>query len=279
MKFSVLMSVYKSDNAKHFLRAVNSVLKQSVKPDEIIIVIDGMVGNELSYAIDKVETIDIISVFHLQENRGLGYALAYGMRKCKYNLVARMDSDDISNPRRFEKQLSCFLKNPQLALVGGYVQEFTTNLHHLNRIKIVPTKDKEIKQSAKFRCPFNHPTVMFQKKAVLEAGGYKTFMYNEDYYLWLRMIEKKQIFMNLDCVLVYMRVDENTYKRRGGISYFLSELRIQQYMLSKKIIDVPIFCFNVCGRLAVQLLCTNRFRKWIYNKFFRVRKGQVYVPD
>lgn len=270
LEFSVLMSVYRNDNAKHFIKAVKSVIKQTVKPSEIVIVIDGKIGNELIQAIEKVKKIEIVSVFSLCENKGLGFALAYGMKKCKYDIIARMDSDDICSPKRFEKQLCCFMDNPNLAVIGGYVQEFTENLQHLKGIKKVPITDKDIKKYAKFRCPFNHPTIMFRKQAVMEAGGYKSFLYNEDYFLWIRMIEKEQLFKNLNCILVYMRVDSNTYKRRGGYKYFKSEYKIQKYMLCNKLICYPVFLFNISNRFIIQLLFPNTLRQWVYKNLLRV---------
>lgn len=271
LEFSVLMSIYKNDNAKHFIKAVKSVMNQTVKPNEIVIVIDGKIGDELIQAVEKVKKFNIVTVFPLHENKGLGFALAYGMKKCKYDIIARMDSDDICSPTRFEKQLLCFLEEPKLAMVGGYIQEFSKDLKHLKGIKTAPTTEEEIKKYCKYRCPMNHVTVMFKKQAVQCSGGYKSLPYNEDYYLWIRMLERKYKVINLNQILVYVRVDNNTYKRRGGYQYFKSEFKIQKYMLDKNMIGFICFLFNVSNRFIIQLLLTNQCRQWLYNHLFRIK--------
>ena len=185
MKFSVLMSIYKKEEPKYFSEALESVLNQTVMPNEIVIIEDGILTKELQDVIIKYKEKypDIIKNYPLKENKGLGLALNYGVTKCKHNLIARMDTDDIALPTRFEKQLEIFEKNPSYDIVGGNILEFAEGTNITNT-RIVPEKKEEIYKYAKKRNPMNHVTVMFKKDTILEVGNYENLPYFEDYYLW-----------------------------------------------------------------------------------------------
>lgn len=270
LKFSVAMSVYKNDNAEHFARALRSITEeQTVAPDEIVLVVDGPVGDGINAVIDEYLTkCEIFKIIRLEKNGGLGNALRIAVENCSNELIARMDSDDISVFDRFERQLDLICHN-DVDIVGGHISEFVGEESNLVSRRDVPLTDENIKAYMKSRCAFNHMTVMFKKSAVQSVGGYLDWHYNEDYYLWLRMMKAGCKFANLDKVLVNMRVGEEMYQRRGGIKYFKSEARLQGYMLKNKIISFPKYIININKRLIVQVLMPNKLRGWVFKKFAR----------
>lgn len=270
--FSVLMSVYYNDNPKEFEDALLSVINQTIIPDEIVLVIDGPIPEA---TMEKIRLLKkeypIIRVFPLEKNLGLGPALNYGLEQCTYELVARMDSDDISVPNRFEKQLKCFEENPNLSVVGGFIDEFEKNPEYPINTKSLPTNDKNIKKFLKYRNPINHQTVMFKRKDVEKVGGYKDWHFNEDYFLWIRMSENDFLFKNIDSILVHMRVNDKLFERRGGYKYFQNQKKLMSYMLEHNIITYFVYIQNILKRFLVQVLFPNRARRWIYKTFLRKR--------
>ena len=267
---SVLMSAYKNDDAKKLLKALKSVYEQTVRPSEIILVLDGPVSQDILEEIKKYkEECPVLRVIALKENRGLGKALEIGLKQCSGKFVARMDSDDISLPERFEHQLTMLIEHPDISIVGTYIEEFVDGTNELAGIRKVPLEHEQIVRYLKRRCPFNHMTVMFRKDEVLRCGGYQPWLYNEDYYLWVRMYENNCRFANLPKCLVKVRVGQEMYQRRGGKTYFQSECAIQRYMLQHHIIGIGTFLGNICIRFLVQKLFPNRVRGFIYKKFFR----------
>ncbi len=269
LKFSVAMCVYKNDNPEHFKTAVNSILEQTVKPDEIVLVVDGPIFEDLQSVINEFKRRDNFNVIYLPENKGLGNALKVAVESCKYELIARMDADDISVPNRFEQQLKIFENHKDIDIVGGDITEFINSPQNIVSKRAVPKEHNEICKYMKKRCPFNHMTVMFRKEAVMLAGGYKDWFWNEDYYLWIRMLLKKCNFANTGTVLVNVRIGEEMYQRRGGKEYFKSEIGLQKYMLKNKIIGYRLYLINCLKRLIVQRLLPNKIRGWVFRTFAR----------
>lgn len=269
--FSVLMSVYCNDNPNYFRLAVESIsINQYRKPDEIIIVVDGMISELLHEELSRlIIEIPIIRPIFLKENKGLGNALRVGMEEVSNELVARMDSDDIASPDRFEKEIGFLDENPDVVMVGGQISEFIGNPHNIVGNREVPCTNEEIYSWMKKRCPFNHMTVAFRKSKVLEVGNYIDWHYNEDYYLWIRMAEAGYKFANLPDTLVNVRVGKEMYARRGGWKYFKSEKGLQDYMLKKRFIGLGTYLFNVVVRFGVQVAMPNSVRAFIFKKLFR----------
>lgn len=236
--FSVCTSVYKNDKPEFVRVALDSMLvHQSVKPDEIVLVQDGPVPEDLSLLLSKYEDkySDVMHIIRLEKNGGLGNALRLGVDNARYDIIARMDSDDICLPDRFEKQLAYLEEHPDCDIVGGQITEFINTPENVVGKRDVPCSNKEIYNYMKVRCALNHPTVMFKKEAVLKAGNYIDWFWNEDYYMWIRMMENGCVFANLPVVLVNMRSGLDQYERRGGLKYFKSEAKLQYYMYSKGI--------------------------------------------
>ncbi len=269
LQFSVSICVYGKDNPQHFKQAVESILNQTVLPTEVVLVVDGPVSDELNKAIEDFDQNDLFKIIRLPINKGLGNALKVCVENCKYDLIARMDADDISVNDRFEQQLKCFNENPELDIVGGNITEFIDEPENIVGKRAVPVGDKEIKEYMKVRCSFNHMSVMFKKNSVLSSGGYLDCFWNEDYYLWIRMVLSGCKFANTGTVLVNVRTGKDMYSRRGGKKYFKSELYLQKYMLKNKMIGLPCFLSNVLKRFIVQMLLPNKIRGFVFRKLAR----------
>jgi len=271
MKFSVSMCVYKNDNPEHFHQAIESIINQTIIPNEIVLVVDGPIPPSIDHIIKLYEKEDFFNVIRLPENVGHGNARRTGLENCTYELVALMDADDISLPDRFEKQIQCFKEDNSLSIVGGNIEEFIGTTDNIIGVRVVPENDKEIKKYLKKRCPLNQVTVMFKVSEVEAAGGYIDWFNEEDYYLWIRMFQNNAVFKNLKDTLVYVRVGNEMYSRRGGWKYFSSEAKLQKYMLNNKIINLIEFTINVSLRFAVQVLMPNKIRGLVFAKFARTK--------
>jgi glycosyltransferase involved in cell wall biosynthesis len=270
MKFSVLLSVYYKESPSNLKKALCSIIDQTITPNEVILVEDGKLNQKLydviDYFIDKYPKI--IKVIKLEKNQGLGKALSIGLKKCKYDLIARMDSDDISKNNRFEKQLKVFKKNPDIDIVGSWVKEFENNIDNIISKRKVPETNEKILKFAKQRNPFNHPTVMYRKKSVLDAGNYIDFYLNEDYYLWLRMLNMGFQGYNIQESLLYFRVSKDTFKRRGGVKYAVQDIKLQNKMLKMEFINNYEYIINILTKPATRIL-PNFLREYIYKSLLR----------
>ena len=265
------MSLYEKEHPDYLRLALDSMIRQTVPPDEIVLVEDGPLTDEL-YSVVREYEESYPELFHItanEKNFGLGLALNKGLALCRNELIARMDTDDISKLDRCEKQLRVFEENPELVVLGGQIEEFINKPDETIGKRAVPQADDELKDYMKKRCPFNHMTVMFKKSKVLEAGSYQDWFWNEDYYLWIRLALKEYTFGNLPDTLVYARVGEDLYVRRGGKKYFMSEIRLQNLMLNSKMITVGTYIWNCLLRLVVELLLPNRLRSYVFQKYAR----------
>lgn len=270
MRFSVLMSVYVKENPSFFKESLKSVLNQTVPPSEIVIVKDGKLTSQLDSIIEEFLKLNpkIFKVVELKYNQGLGEALKKGVQECSYDIIARMDTDDIAINTRFQKQLAILKKYDDIDIVGSYIKEFENNVEDETSIRRVPLTNLEIKAFAKQRNPFNHMTVMFRKEAVLKVGNYQPFLWNEDYYLWVRMIVNESKMSNIPECLVYARTGKEMYARRGGIRYVMQEIRLQKEFKNLGFINLYTFIKNIVIRVPIRLI-PNKFREWIYLKTLR----------
>ena len=272
--FSVAMCVYGGDNSVWFDQALESVIvNQTIRPSELILVVDGPVSNDIESVIQKHSSIaksfDVSFIlYRFSKNEGHGNARRKSIELCSCDYVALMDSDDISFSTRFEQQL-IFISQNDIDVLGGNISEFIGTEDNVVSRRIVPEKDTDIKLFAKKRCPMNQMTVMFKKESYLAVGGYIDWFCEEDYYLWLRMILANKSFANLPIDLVKVRVGKDMYKRRGGFKYFKSEKKIQKYMLKNRIIAFPRYAINVFGRFVVQILMPTKVRGWFFQKMAR----------
>lgn len=210
-KYSVLMSLYKKENPEYLELALDSMLNQTISPDEIVLVEDGPLTDELYEVLNKYPMLHRIKN---ETNLGLGLALNVGLKECRNELVARMDTDDCSKPDRCEKQLARFLEKPYLAIVGSHIDEFVGDINNVISQRIVPTSSEDIYNFAKKRSAFNHPAVMYSKTAVLNNGGYSDLKRNQDVDLFGRMQFNGYKAENIDEALLWFRSSDELSKRR-----------------------------------------------------------------
>jgi glycosyltransferase involved in cell wall biosynthesis len=255
MKFSVLISVYKNDIPEYFNQAVNSILNQTLIPNEVVLVRDGSVGLELNREIQSFINNKIVKVkyIELNNNVGLGLALSIGMKNVSYDYVARMDSDDISNPSRFEIQMKRLNECPDISVLGSYIREFDTK-NNKSYIKKVPLNPIAIKSFSKYRNPINHVSVFFRKSALEKAGGYESVFSYEDYYLWLKMISLDIQIENIPISLVDVRAGEDLIQRRRGWSIFRNDLYFFKKVYREKYIVFHVFLVNVLIRFFIRMI-------------------------
>ncbi len=268
-KYSVLMTVYKNDNPEFFSLAIDSMLTQSYKPDEIVIVKDGPITTELEAVIDEkiINGAPIVQV-QLPMNKGLGVALNEGIKVIRNELIARMDSDDYSMPERCESQVKEFMKNPNLDIVGCSVQEFKGNIRNVVGERRVPVTNEEIYKFARRRDPFNHPTVMYRKIAVENVGGYSNYRKNQDTDLWIKMLSNGAVCKNLENSEYYFRFDERTYQKRK--SWINTKTLIEIRYKAWKIGFNSFFDFLIVfvAQIGMYILPV-RFQKYLYKKVLR----------
>ncbi len=247
-KFSVLMSVYAKENPGHFDLALKSVLKrQKLPPDEFILVCDGPLTAKLDAVITKYKRHypDVLKVYRLRKNSGLGRALNYGLEKCSYDLVARADSDDICMPERFEKQIHYLEGHPEIAVLGCDIREFTNNPKSPVSYKKMPASSEKVYQMARFRNPVNHMTAVFRKGIIKEVGSYLHLPYLEDYYLWVRVLAAGYRIENLNKPYVFARIGNGMAQRRGSREGIKSRRVLNQFMLSRHMISWQIYLRNM----------------------------------
>lgn len=271
--YSVLMSVYYKENAQYLRRAMDSMWEQTIPTDDFVLVCDGPLTPELDRVIVEMEQQhgDILRVVRLEKNVGLGNALNAGIKKCKNELVARMDSDDISRPDRCEKQLAVFCEKAEVCVVSGVVEEFTASPDKINARRVLPEMQDQILSFARKRNPFNHPCVMYKKSAVEASGGYRDIYLLEDYYLWIRMLQKGFVGYNLQEPLLWMRAGSDMYKRRSGWRYAKSQKALCKYMKDSGFIS-EVQYIKSCMIRSGSSLAPNWLRKFMFEKVLRKKR-------
>lgn len=253
--YSVLMSVYSKDVPSYVNTAIESMLNQTVPPEQFVIVVDGPVPDGLKNVISKYEeNKKLFTVIWLEENNGLANALNVGLRHCRNELVARMDADDISLPTRCERELELFQKNKKLALCGTHIDEFYDVPENVHAVRKVPTDYEAIKKFMKRRQPFNHPTVMFKKSEVLRCGGYGQLKRKQDFDLFSRMINKGCYALNIDESLLKFRADKDNYKRRKSWDYVKSSIYVGNLNFKRGYCSVIDLAYIVAGQMALFIM-------------------------
>ena len=267
--FSVLLSVYYNESPYYFRQSIDSLFNQSLQLAEVVLVKDGELTPELENVITEYTAKYLqIRVVPLKQNQGLGKALNEGLKHCSYDLVARMDTDDIAKPNRFEKQIRVFQEHPELDVVGAWIDEFEETTSNIISTRKLPEVHDDICQFAKKRNPENHPVIMFRKQAVLAAGGYQHFPLFEDYYLWIRMLQNGAKFYNIQESLLYFRFSPAMFKRRGGLKYVTTELRFQNQLRNLGFITSSEYLYNVFIRVITRMM-PNTLRAILYKKALR----------
>lgn len=251
MKYSVLMSVYKKDDPEFLKTALQSIYeKQTRKPDEIVIVFDGPLTERLHVVLEEFRENkqDIVCFYPQETNQGLGAALRIGAEYCTGDYIFRMDSDDISKPNRFEKQIGYVEAHPEVDVLGANIAEFTQAPDKTERYRICPETHAAIIKMAKRRCPVNHVSVCIKRSALMRSGNYQPLPMQEDYYLWVRMLADGCVFANLSDVLIDVRIGNGFIAKRGTKVILNSLLVIQRYMVDHGMISRITAVYNMACR-------------------------------
>lgn len=269
-KYSVLMSVYHKEKPEYLKQAIASIQKQTLPTDDFVLVCDGPLNQELDAVITvkQQEMGATLNVVRLAKNGGLGNALNEGIKHCKNELVARMDSDDLAYSDRCEKQITVFNTHPEVSICSGVVEEFTTTPDIVDAKRVPPETNAEIIEFAKKRNPFNHPCVMYKKAAVESVGSYQDFYLLEDYYLWLRMLMAGYQGYNIQEPLVHMRAGFDMYKRRAGWKYVETQNKLFKFMRDKDFIGNGQY-IKSCIIRSGSAVAPNWLRKLMFEKVLR----------
>lgn len=270
LNYSVLMSVYHREKPEYLQQAIESIQTQTIPTNDFVLVCDGLLSPGLNAVIEKKqqEFGAVLNVVRLPENGGLGNALNKGIRLCKNELVARMDSDDIAYPQRCEKQLTVFNMHPEISICSGIVEEFTLTPNIVDAKRVPPETNAEIINFAKKRNPFNHPCVMYKKSAVEAVGSYQDFYLLEDYYLWIRMLMAGYQGYNIQEPLLHMRAGSDLYKRRAGWKYARTQMDLFKFMKKQKFINNRQF-IKSCVVRSGSALAPNWLRKMMFERVLR----------
>lgn len=273
--YSVLMSVYHKEKPEHFAACLDSMVNQTFPTDDFVIVCDGPLTPELDAVLEQYtrQYPAMFNIVRLPENVGIGNAANIGLQHCKNELVAKMDADDLAVPDRCEKQVKQFRENPELAVCGGFIEEFDQDPAEPFSIRAVPTTNEEIRKFARRRQPFNNMTVMYRRSAVQAVGGYRSFRRSEDYDLYLRLLHGGYPAGNLPDILVKARVDNSAFSRRASVATLRGCARSRWYAYRigySSLLDVAV-C--VAGELVI-LISPARVQQFIYSKFLRKDCGK-----
>ena len=271
MKISVLMSVYKSEKPAYLDRSLQSVWDdQTQKPDEIILVQDGPLGDELLQVIEKwqAKLRDVLVLIRNEVNIGLTKSLNKGIGVAKGEYIARMDSDDISLPSRFEIQERFLDENPSVYVVGGAIQEFNEADGIIGERHFPKDTEAAIHYIHK-ASPFAHPAVMIRKalfdEGVIYNEAYRT---TQDLALWFDVLKTKHQVANLDIIVLKFRRDNNVYQRRKKKEDSYMEMKIHLNGIKELFGFSPIKSLYPIARYSMRLL-PNSIINQIYNSNIR----------
>lgn len=265
--FTVLMSVYANDSPLFLEEALESILNQSQLPNQLVIIQDGEISCNITevIAIFSEKVPFIVDVIALPENHGLGFALSKGVIASLNEIIIRADADDISVNNRFEKLTSYLKENPDISIVGSYIAEFSGSSTNIVGKRNVPLSSKEISKFAKYRSPFNHPSVAFKRSEILKIGNYRSVRGVEDYDLWIRAVYYNLSMANIPESLVLMRVGEGMYSRRGGKGYLKSYILVKYSAYKLNVINFVQFLLGVLI-MSIHVNLPIFFKKIIYTK-------------
>ena len=268
--YSVLMTVYQREEPAYFEQAIQSILGQTVKTDDFVIVCDGPLSEELDAIISHFTLVypEVFNVLRLPQNQGIGAAANAGLRICKHDLIAKMDADDLAVPDRCETQLRRFEQEPNLMVLGGDIEEFDMTPDRPYAVREVPRTNEEIRSFAQRRQPFNNVTVMMRKSAIFAVGGYRSLRRNEDYDLFIRLLNEGFYAENLGEVLVKVRVDRNACKRRSCFATFQGTVRSRWNAYRIGYSSLSDFLYCSVGAFFL-LICPGRLQELIYSPLLR----------
>lgn len=216
MEFSVLSSVYFKENPEYLRLSLDSIFNQSFNPNEVVLIKDGSLTSELDLIIDEYQNkYQSLKVILLKENKGLAVALNEGLKYCSYELVARMDTDDIAHPNRFERQSNFMNENKHIDVVGSFATKIDEYGIEKEIMKVPVTHEEILKYI--WTCPFIHPSVMFRKNKIQNIGSYNPNVgpRQDDYELWFRCAINGLKFANIPEPLLYYRFFSDSLRKNN----------------------------------------------------------------
>jgi glycosyltransferase involved in cell wall biosynthesis len=218
----IIMALYQNDKFEYCVESINSILNQTYKDFDFFIVFNGELSVETEAYITALHD-PRINLFRLQNNIGLAGALNFLLsiilKEPKYELIARMDADDISLPQRIDVQHAFLMANTDIMCVGSWYHEIDESGKIISNQRL-PYKHDEIRKFFYKRSPVAHSSVMFRRGLIETAGYYPTYTLRlEDYALWGNALAKGLKFSNIPEYLLKFRVDRSFYNRRSGIRY------------------------------------------------------------
>ena len=270
MNYSILQTVCRFDHLDQLKVSIDSMLSQTYTSDDYVIIEDGPLSKELELALLSYQkTNQTITIIRLAENVGLGKALNEGLNICKNELIARMDSDDISMPERCEKQVKAFMDDPELDIVGCPVKEFVGTPDNIVGQRLVPLDNEAIHKYVRRRDPFNHPAVMYRKSKVMKYGPYGDYRKNQDTDLWIKLLSKGGCkAINLDEFLLMFRFDEGTFRKRKSWTNTKTLINIRWKAFKDKYCSLIDFLVVSGAQLAIYIMPSG-LQRFIYQHILR----------
>lgn len=272
LAFSAMLCLYKNNVVIQVKEAIESAFfKQTIPPDELIVVYDGPINQPIKDLVNSYKDKIKVRTIKFDKNVGHGVARAAAVDVCETDWIAIIDADDVSTQLRFEKLLQMVIQYPKTAVIGGGLKEFYemgSEKKILNN-RFYPSKPSELKQMLKFRSPIAQPTSILNVSAVRSVGNYQSWLNNEDYYLWIRLVAAGYELRNISDVLLLFRVSPDLYARRGGLKYWYNEVKLQRYSLRSGTTTLSAFCIGAFVRFFVQVLLTTNLRAKFYRLILR----------
>lgn len=252
--FVVIMSVYSKERIEYLKSCILSLDNQTVDDFLVLIKVDGPISEEMSFFLNRLPTHKY-KVYWRNENKGLAVSLNELIDEAKkidgLKYIARMDSDDICLPSRFEKQIQYFERNKSVDILGGGCIEFNDEDGYKCE-KLLDCEDHVLKNKIIRASPFIHPTVMFRSRVFEDGIRYPTDNYlSEDLYLWVYIAHQGLVFANIDEPLIHYRVSSDMYKRRTSFKKAVSEAKIKLHAMKLLKISTPK---NYCYMLSYFIL-------------------------
>ena len=272
LKVSVIVNIWGKDNAPSLFRSLQSVLKQNHRPDEVVIVIDGPIGNELHTIICDFSAASnfLVKQIEIPNATGLWNARNIGIQTAEHEIIAVHDADDIMHPDRLEIQLDQ-ISNAEIDVLGSPVYEFDAVSEKVLGLRAL-TSNSQLNRKMLWQNVINHSSVMLRKSAVVGVGGYRNVHLAEDYDLWLRLICAGKNLVRTDFVLQAFAVDSDINKRRGGAKFISSEFALHRLVRSTELQNPFVSWVRLALRLFYRL--GPKFTRQIHRSKLQAKKSQ-----
>ena len=258
-------------------RSLNSISQQKLKPEEVIVVIDGAISSELEAVVSQFAKQDDfrVQLIRIPTAKGLWNGRNQGIAASQNEFIALHDADDVMHPERLSVQIRQILAN-EIDILGSPVFEFDSISGEIIGLRKFDT-DSEILKKMLWQNVINNSSVMLRKSAVDSVGGLRNVYLAEDYDLYLRLLRAgKKIFITKE-VLQAFSVDDKTSKRRGGVKFFSTELSLHQTVKSFNHFGFLRLHLRLFLRLVFRL--SPNFVRDFYREFFQLRTANKQIRN